>query len=372
MSIALVTPTECVAPGCTISVGLLALNSGVLSVDFAPPPSLLGRVLLGERSWPVELRLTSGGATTLGPGRFANRSYSLTLPPDVTGSLILEVSQGLPNEARAVMRVGLQASEAAATPEPPHERRMLVSTLQRSFAEHFSVLDPTYFIYGPKAPGAKFQFSFKYRVLSLDGDPNEAAQQTVQFGYTQRSLWDINASSSPFYDTSYMPSLFYQFLTPEGTSGASPGGLRWLGFRSGYQHESNGQGSVESRSLNTLFVRSGVLLGRPEKWHAIMQVRVSDYVGGLSDNPDLKAYRGYGDWQVIMALGNGPSLSYSGWAGNDLRHLTSEFDMNFPIKVRFVDFATYFLIQYFKGYGESLRDYDKPADTVRAGFSLVR
>lgn len=379
LSVAVVPPTESVAPGCVLSVGLLALNSGNLPVEFDPPHSLPGRVILGEQSWPVELRALSGGAATLGPGSFVNHAYSLTLPPVVTGRLILEVAQGLPNESRAVILVAPQGTETAATDarpaavtKPPHAARMLVSTFQRSFADHFTVLDPIYFIYGPKAPGAKFQFSFKYRVLSLNGDSTGPVQQTVQFGYTQRSLWDLNASSSPFYDTSYMPSLFYQFLTPEDASGKSTSGLSWLGFRSGYQHESNGQGSVQSRSLNTLYVRSGALLGRSDRWHAIIQARVFDYVGGLSDNPDLKAYRGYGDWQVTVVHGDGPSLSYTGWAGNDLNHFTSEFDMNFPIKVRFVDFATYFLIQYFKGYGESLRDYDKPADTVRAGFSLVR
>jgi phospholipase A1/A2 len=39
---------------------------------------------------------------------------------------------------------------------------------------------------------------------------------------------------------------------------------------------------------------------------------------------------------------------------------------------RMFDFATYVLIQYWNGYGESLRDYNKRTETIRAGFSLVR
>ena len=75
---------------------------------------------------------------------------------------------------------------------------------------------------------------------------------------------------------------------------------------------------------------------------------------------------------MILARGDGISLNYTGWAGKDFNHLTSQFDLNFPIKTRLLDVATYFLVQYFDGYGETLRDYDKPANTIRAGFSLVR
>ncbi len=114
-------------------------------------------------------------------------------------------------------------------------------------------------MYGTKAPAAKFQFSFKYRLLTFDPGATEAPKQTLQFAYTQRSLWDINASSSPFYDTSYMPALFYEFLTLAPDPNTAKGGPTWLGLQSGYQHESNGQGSVQSRSLNTMFVRSGYL-----------------------------------------------------------------------------------------------------------------
>jgi len=39
---------------------------------------------------------------------------------------------------------------------------------------------------------------------------------------------------------------------------------------------------------------------------------------------------------------------------------------------RMFDFATYVLIQYWNGYGESLRSYNQWRETVRAGFSLVR
>jgi len=360
-------------------VGLLAANSGNTKVEFEPSVLMAGQIWQGERSWPVDLRALAGSGAVILPGGFANRAYVLTLPPGISGLLVLEVSQGLSSPLRTVILVA-PAIEGTVAPgpvttavlAPKGSDHSAVSTIQRSFVDHFSALDPVYFIFGPKAPAAKFQFSLKYRLLSFDGDTPEALRSTLQFGYTQRSLWNVNASPSAFYDTSYMPSLFYQFRTRASESDAAQGGLKWLGFQSGYQHESNGQGSIAERSLNTLFVRSGYLIGRPDRWHAIVQVRVFDYVGGLSNNPSLKDYRGYGDWQVILARGEGLSLNYTGCAGQDFNHLTSQFDLNFPIKTRLMDIATYFLVQYFDGYGESLRDYNKPSNTVRAGISLVR
>jgi phospholipase A1 len=374
----MLAPAAAVAPGSQVGVGLLAANAGTAEASFSPPPTLAGSLWRVDRSWPVELRAQPGGPVMVAPGAFATRAYVFQLPEGVTGQLILQVSGGLPQPVTAVILVAVvDQGEFAPRPASPDTAplaapRTAVATLQRSFIDHFSALDPIYFIYGPKAPGAKFQFSFKYRLLLFEEGGVHQPESSLQFGYTQRSLWDINASSSPFYDTSYMPSLFYQWLAPAPVKADERGGVTWLGFASGYQHESNGQDSVASRSLNTLFVRTGFLFGRPDRWHAIVQARGFDYIGGLSDNPDLKDYRGYGEWQVTLARGDGPSLSYSGHAGKGANHLTSQFDLYFPVKTKFLDLATYFLIQYFDGYGESLRAYNKYSDTVRAGVSLVR
>jgi phospholipase A1/A2 len=364
--VTLVGPSESVAPGSVVPVGLLAANSGNTKAEFEMSPSMEGQLRLGTRSWPVRLNASPGMNAVVPPGGFAKGAYTLTVPPDASGLLVLEVSQGLSSPLRTVISVA-PASEGTAARELTS-----ANALEFKGGGHFSALDPVYFIYGPRAPAAKFQFSLKYRLLSISGDTPETLTSTVQFGYTQRSLWNVSANPSAFYDTSYMPSLFYQFRALAPGPDVAKGGLTWLGFQSGYQHESNGQGGLEERSLNSLFVRSSYLLGRPDRWHAIVQVRVFDYVGGLSNNPTLPDYRGYGDWQVILARGDGPSLNYTGWAGKDFNHLTSQFDLNFPIRTRLLDVATYFLVQYFDGYGESLREFDKPSNTVRAGFSLVR
>ena len=380
--ITLVVPTDSSAPGSTVPIGLLAANSDNRAQDFTAPATLSGVLTAGGQTWNVQLTsVRTEDRESLIPGGFANHDYNLILPSGATGLAILEISGGLSVPVRAVVTIAATApaavasaspTPAAAAEVPAVGNRTAASTLQRSFVDHFTTLDPVYFIYGTKAPAAKFQFSFKYRLVSLDDGKDTSPESTVQFGYTQRSLWDVNASSSPFYDTSYMPSLFYQFLTSAPNRKEDKGGVTWLGFSGGYQHESNGMDSKASRSVNQLYLRSGALIGQPDHWHSVVQLRVFDYVGGLSDNPYLKDYRGYGDWLVTIAKGDGPSLTYTGRAGKDFNHWTAQFDLSIPVKTKVLDFATYLLIQYFDGYGESLRDYTKYSDTVRAGISLVR
>jgi outer membrane phospholipase A len=61
-----------------------------------------------------------------------------------------------------------------------------------------------------------------------------------------------------------------------------------------------------------------------------------------------------------------------GRAGNAFDHFSTQLDFTIPVQSKLLDFATYFTVQYFGGYGESLRSYDQRTETVRAGFSLVR
>jgi outer membrane phospholipase A len=244
------------------------------------------------------------------------------------------------------------------------------SKLERTFAGRLGTHEPIYFIYGPDAPAAKFQFSFKYRILRF-GEPTALnLPSTLQFAFTQRSLWDMTGSSSPFYDTSYMPELFYESLAPAPKAGSS--GLTWLGYQAGYKHESNGRAGADSRSLNTLLVRPVFSLGDLDGWRLIVVPEFYAYIGGLSDNSDLTDYRGYGKLRAVFGRNNGPSLMYTGIAGRRGNHITNQLDLTVPIRTHWLNFETYLLVQYFNGYGESLLSYREKTETVRAGFSLVR
>lgn len=242
-------------------------------------------------------------------------------------------------------------------------------TSWRVFAGHFSPHRPIYFILGPDRPAAKFQFSFKYRLWGESSGPVIPAEPVhgVYFGYSQRSLWDITAASSPFYDTSYMPEFFYEFRpTPTATTG-----WQWRGFAGGVQHESNGQAGPQSRSLNIVYVKPTITFATRNGWRFTLAPRFFYYIGGLSDNPDLTRYRGYGEYRVTV-LKDGLSLGLMARVGSHADRGSLQADFTVPLKVRSGGFATFVLLQYFDGYGESLLGYRSKSHALRVGVSLVR
>lgn len=374
VALTLIPPTVSVDAGTSVSVSVAGFNATDQAAPFQTPLVLQGTLLDGEHSMPVELRTDDANPATIQPGSFARRDYRFVLPAGLSGRVILEIT---PIES-TTMRTVLVARDAG-TPEPSSPATTLAATigggavadtLDRTFWNHFGAHDAIYFLYGADAPAAKFQLSFKYRLRAFHAEDGEPPKRTVQFGYTQRSLWDIEGDSSPFYDTSYMPSLFFESLAP-ATSARIPG-MTWMGFQTGYQHESNGQNGLSSRSLNTLFFRRGAIWGTSDDWHLIVSPKLFVYVGGLSGNPDLTEYRGYAEWMVALAKGKGVALTYTGRAGKLLDHFSTQLDLTILMRSEIFDFATYFTLQYFSGYGESLRAYDRRTESLRAGFSLVR
>lgn len=372
-------PPAAASPGTGIRIELLTVNPGAADSAFATPDLLSGRLIAGAREWPVQLQAASTPPTNVPASGFASRTYTLPLPPDATGRLILEVQQPAAGEPsalpplRAVLMV--QSGASLAPPGEPHEQSTLseltppAAELQRSFIGRFSAHEPLYFIYGADTPAAKFQFSFKYRVLNFGRSDGSTQRPTLNFGYTQRSLWELGSSSSPFYDTSYIPSLFAEWLAPRTEPVA---GISLLGLQGGVQHESNGQPAPDSRSLNTVFARASVVIGPTDGFHVVASPRLFTYIAGLSDNRELARYRGHGDLQLQFGRSDGVQLAYTGRIGTGFHNPSTQLDLTFPIHTRWLDFASYFLIQYFDGYGENLRDYDQRIQTIRAGVSLLR
>ena len=375
----LLAPLAPATPGGEVRVDLVILNPTAGEVVFETPLKLEGRLTRGTRSWPVELRGQAGGGALISARGFSYRSFIFTVPKDAGGRMTLELDQ--PQAVRAVVDVHRPATqteeEETAAPtlvSAPLSNvlpnQLAASAIQRSFADRFRTHEPMYFIYGPQTPAVKFQFSFKYRLLGdggmLGGDV--PALRGVYVGYTQRSLWDIHADSSPFYDTSYMPEVMWE--TQQVVDTGSYSGMQLLGYQVAFKHESNGKAGLESRSLNTAYLRAAVSFGRLDGWNLRIVPRLFTYVGDLSDNRDLATYRGHADIVAIFGRNGSPSLSVTSRLA---KKGAIQADLTIPLKSdKFFDFASYFLIQYWDGYGESLRDYDKKSSKIRAGFQLVR
>ena len=267
--------------------------------------------------------------------------------------------------------VSLVARPATRAETPPtlrvHETDTTV--LGRTFAGRLNIHNPIYFVYGGGEQAAKFQLSFKYRMATIADRADGDTLNTVQFGYTQRSLWDIDSDSSPFYDTSYMPELFWEWYRLPGRGERNRVSL--LGVQSGIHHESNGRDGDDSRSLNSAFARAVFTFGPHDGWNLKLMPEAWVY-GSLDDNENIDDYRGYTKLVGVFGKADGIALRFSLSPGREFDRLTSQFDLTVPVRVRLFDLSAFFHVQYFNGYGESLRAFARKSDAVRVGFSLSR
>jgi len=370
-----VAPPEAVAVGAEVRLNLVVLNPEATPLTLNLPVTIKGSLCDDTRCWPVELEAPApGNPVTVAAGGFAVREYVFTLPQQAVGVLVLDVAE--PAAARMVIeaRTGLAPTAPVAAPlsnfVPP---RTAEAAIHRTFAGRFSAHEPIYFIYGEGPQAAKFQFSFKYRLLGGEGEFGQRlpALRRLYFGYTQRSLWNINDSSSPFYDTSYMPELMFESQAVFDERAGR--GAQWMGYQVGLRHESNGRSGPASRSLNTVYFRPGVAIGNFQTWSLFFAPRFHAYVDNLEENADIRDFRGNVEFMAGVGRNDSFALMLTGRLGRGGNKGSLQADLTLPVKSELLlDFATYILIQYWDGYGESLLDYNVRSSSVRVGFSLVR
>jgi len=206
---------------------------------------------------------------------------------------------------------------------------------------------------------AKFQLSLKTKIWQgVFGDAGD-----LWVGYTQSSRWQVYNSklSRPFRETNYEPEAMLVFDTHYEVLG-------WEGrlFGIGFNHQSNGRGAPLSRSWNRLIADIGFERGnwtvmiRP--WWRIPETRRID------DNPDISDYVGRGEVQIVHEWGSqefGLTLRDS-LRGGSRQHGSLRFSWSFPIAGNLRGYA-----EVFKGYGESLIDYNHNASYLGLGVSLL-
>ena len=241
------------------------------------------------------------------------------------------------------------------------------------FFSNLSPDEPLYLALGWRdGINAKLQLSFKYRFVNPEGRLTEGKPffSRVYFGYTQTSLWDLGGPSAPFYDTSYRPSLFYRHERFAGWGE----GRGWLWAQVGVEHESNGQGGDESRSLNTVYIQPVVEIDRAiGSAHLSIEPRLWAYIGDLSENPDIAEYRGYGQLRMAVTGLAEWQVAATGRVGTSGK-ASIQVDVTYPmdrILLRTLD--AYLYAQYFDGWSESLRSYDQRLPwQLRIGIAVVR
>ena len=186
----------------------------------------------------------------------------------------------------------------------------------------------------------------------------------IYAAYTNRSFWQVYNSdiSSPFRETNHEPEAWVQF-----TPGWEVFGFRNVANAFGVVHQSNGRGGVLSRSWNRVyanfvFQRGNFVLGF-KPW-----IRISEDAD-VDDNPDITDYLGHYELRAGYKWNN---HLFSMMSRNNLEsgfdRGAVELGWSFPLWT-YPYMKGY--IQYFRGYGESLIDYDQHVNRIGIGISLI-
>jgi phospholipase A1 len=327
------------------------------------PDALEAELESGRRS--RSLRLTAVAPASAGGMR---RDYAAEWPEDLVGAATLVLP------GRSSSRLLMVADNKAWAPGEDPVARMAGAPYGTTETPQGSALtfhEPMYFLLGANGgANARFQLSFKYRMF----DRESVVARTLPvigglyFGYTQTSLWDLADRSAPFRDTSYRPSLFYQWDVPQRPGDDD----RWM-LQAGFEHESNGKDGERSRSVNTAFGRlewrtpvgdDGHYLGVIPKLWAYLD---------KGDNPEIQRYRGFGELALRYGRDDGWVQQLALRRGNGGRGST-QLDISHPLGTRILsDTGAFLHFQYFDGYGETLLDYRKSRHPqLRVGVSIVR
>ncbi|WP_334095249.1 phospholipase A [Helicobacter typhlonius] len=209
----------------------------------------------------------------------------------------------------------------------------------------------------------KFQFSFKLAVFNELFSP----YGYFYFAYTQTAWFQSynQADSRPFRDVDYQPELFYSYERPISFLGGS-----FKNISLGYNHISNGERALRSRTQNRLLLNMrweydiapqsvfGIKLGA---W-----VYIGKHLDGfMADNPDLALYRGYNDIGLyyksnrnLLELYMRPPIA---------RRYYPYFELGYTLRVS-DNIGIY--VQYINGYGDNMFEYKMRSERIGVGFRL--
>jgi phospholipase A1/A2 len=203
----------------------------------------------------------------------------------------------------------------------------------------------------------KFQLSFQTKMA----DDLFGGNGDLWFGYTQVSWWQLfnGEISAPFRETNYEPEVYVSFLT-----GYDLLGLKLRSINAGFVHQSNGRAEPLSRSWNRVFAEFQMVRGdfalSFKPWLRIKESPEND------NNPDIKNYLGSYE---LRAFYQWKGQTFTGMVRNlfDSEHRTNlELAWSFPITGKLRG-----LVQWYKGYGESLIDYNYNMNRIGVGVLLT-
>ncbi|WOF45016.1 phospholipase A [Sphingopyxis indica] len=357
-----------------VLVDLRLLNAGVTPQDIVLPDSVEAELVkdgIRRRVWLERIAPTHTDIR-VAPKEFASARYRLPATDAADGALLSVPSWDAQPVALAPRPIpaespSYQSVSGATEPQtpPPADR-----AAGNAFVDNLSVYEPIYAVFGPGTDSdARIQISFKYQLFGSREreDRPSSLLDGLYFAYTQRMFWDLGARSSPFRNVDYQPELFY-LSSPIGLSDKAT-----LSAQVGLRHESNGRDGAASRSFNTLYVAPMAALSLGGDRRLIIAPRLWLYVGGRSDNPDIRRYRGNSGLFMEVGEDHGLRLSTSTRFNFASGKGSVSADISYPLN-RILGGGPDFYVfgQSFIGYGENLLDYNVRTTRFRIGVALVR
>jgi phospholipase A1 len=173
-------------------------------------------------------------------------------------------------------------------------------------------------------------------------------------------------ASKPFRETNYEPEVFYQW---------SPNwdvfGFRFNGAQVGFNHMSNGQDGLKSRSWNRI-IASALFSDEDslyylKTWYRLPENEKTDPFDATGDdNPDILDFYGRVEFGFVQNFGD---VNLYARVRNNLSFSDNrsgiELNLTYPINKRYD-----LLLQYFNGYGDSLIDYNRHVQRISLGVEL--
>jgi phospholipase A1 len=204
----------------------------------------------------------------------------------------------------------------------------------------------------------KMQFSIKQQIRDWP----------VYAGFTYKAFWRMydQDNSRPFRESNYNPEVFYWYDAKRGDFG-------YWGFYAGYEHESNGQKGLDSRSWDRIYFKPyyerdhyriewKVWYRRPERAARFPGDPLGD------ENPNIEDYYGHSEVHFRYQWDNLHMLS--GMVRFNARRGRRGVELNYtwPTGSR----RLFWAFQVWSGYGESLIDYDRRFTRVGIGVMFKR
>jgi outer membrane phospholipase A len=248
-----------------------------------------------------------------------------------------------------VLAAGTPASSATADPSPTpiqNEQREENTLLQRH--------RPFYFAYG--RPLSKLQLSFKTPIIKT---------WPLYFAYTQVMFWELATSSKPFRDFTYNPELFYRQRIEGGPLTSVDFGV--------WAHDSNGKAGADSRSYDSNYLRFN-FEREGHRWTTRLSATLA-YMHGFDDtNRDIQNHVGpvslglsfiqlFDAWfdksEVALQASPGGKFAQDWGRGG--------YQLSWSFRLGAVRLVPAFYLQYYRGYAETLLNYDQRVNEFRGG-----